>query len=220
MGDVLDKGFINLIDSMGDDLSVVNSAIVSFGKRKDVFSDNDKQLLKYLLENKHSSPLEHVVFTFHVKCPLFIRSQWMRSRTWSFNEISRRYTSENIEFYFPEYFRRQSVDNKQASSGCFTDEEDVFFEEQVKSISEMCLKTYESLLSQGVAREMARMVLPQNLYTEFYGTVNLWNLFHFLELRNHPHAQYEIQVYAKEIENIISRIVPVSYKTWKNLKQS
>lgn len=219
MNKLLDgQGFVTLIDNMGNDLSVVNAARVSFGKRKETFDNNDKTLIKYLLTNKHSSPFEHVMFTFHVKCPLFVRSQWMRHRVWSFNEISRRYTSEDISFYVPCELRKQSTDNKQASEGVFIGNENNQMVNSIHYIVEESKAIYNELLARGVSREMARMVLPQNLYTEFYGTVDLWNLFHFLDLRNHPHAQLEIRVYAEEIEKIIQKIVPASYEAWKNLK--
>lgn len=213
---LLDKGYLELIDHMGNDMSVVEAARVSFlGESKG--EEKDKKLIHYLMKNKHTSPFESVVFKFRVKCPLFIRSQWMRHRTWSYNEISRRYTSENIEFYVPTDWRVQDHNNKQ---GSFLAEQGAQIQStnwdvQVLELLEKSLYLYNSMINSGVAREMARMVLPQNLYTIFYGTVNLNNLFKFLKLRNDSHAQHEIKVYAEAIEQIVQRLVPVSYEAWK-----
>lgn len=216
---VLDKGFIELIAHMGDDNTVVSAARVSYlGESKG--SEQDEKLIKYLLKNRHTSPFEQVEFQFMVKCPLFVRSQWMRHRTWSYNEVSRRYTSEEIDFHVPSEIRRQSDDNKQMSAGVFDPNGSVTESilTAMKNNGDMCNVLYDTLLSVGVAREQARMVLPQSMYTKFYAKVDLHNLFHFLELRNHEHAQPEIRLYAQAIEELIKPIVPVSYKTWKELK--
>ena len=229
---VLDKGFVELVDSMGDDFSVVDAARVSFNK--DImegsrsFSEKDRGLIKYLLENGHTSPFEHVMFKFHVKCPLFIRSQWMRHRTGKYNEISRRYTSEDIDFYIPTELRKQSEDNKQASTdeiikGFFLLNNDktrgvpYAVEEVFTHMAKDSLTTYNFLIENGVAREQARMILPQNMYTRFYFTIDLHNLLHFLEVRNHSHAQYEMRLYAKAIEEIIEDRVPVVMEVWREL---
>lgn len=214
-------GFVYYIDSMGDDTSIIRNARVSYGNdySKDL-TERDKKLIKYLLKNQHTSPLESVNFTFNIKCPLFIARQWMRHRTWSYNEISRRYTSDNLEFYIPKEFRIQSSDNKQMSTGELLDKK--FSEEYSDTIKMFCedsVQIYESMIENGVAREIARGILPQFLYSNFYGTVDLHNLFHFLELRRHPHAQHEIQLYAKAIEDIIKDIVPFTYNTWNDLMQ-
>ncbi len=214
-------GFVYYIDSMGDDISVVRNARVSYGNEySKSLTDRDKKLIKYLLKNKHTSPLESVNFTFNIKCPLFIARQWMRHRTWSYNEVSRRYTSDNLEFYIPKEFRIQSSDNKQMSTGKLLDKEpSEEYSDVIKMFCEDAVQIYESMIESGVAREIARGVLPQFLYTNFYATVDLHNLFHFLELRRHPHAQHEIQLYARAIENIIKDVVPFTYNTWNDLMQ-
>jgi thymidylate synthase (FAD) len=214
-------GFVYYIDSMGDDTSIVRNARVSYGNDySKTLTDRDKKLIEYLLKNKHTSPLESVNFTFNIKCPLFIARQWMRHRTWSYNEISRRYTSDNLEFYIPKEFRIQSSDNKQMSTGeLLNSESSDEYSDVIKMFCEDAVQIYESMIESGVAREIARGVLPQFLYTNFYATVDLHNLFHFLELRRHPHAQHEIQLYAKAIEDIIKEIVPFTYQTWNDLMQ-
>ena len=216
-------GFVKLVDKMGDDLSVVNSARISYNRESSEFSDRDKKLIKYLLKNNHSSPLEHVQFTFNVKVPLYIERQWNRHRSWkyfSFNEVSRRYSSENIEFYVPKEFRLQSEDNKQMSTGQLLEEKRATeFEDTIKMFCEDSLTIYSVMLENKVAREVARGVLCQYMYTNFYATVDLHNLFWFLELRRHPHAQHEIQLYARAIEDIIKDIVPFTYNTWNDLMQ-
>ena len=219
---VLDKGFVELVDRMGNDSSVVSAARVSLNNDGMSFDeDKDFKLISYLLTNKHTSPFEHVIFKFHVKCPLFVRSQWMRHRTWSFNEVSRRYTSDDIDFYTPNELRRQSPSNRQAS----TDEliTEIFPEESVsKSIaimSEHAMQSYLWMLDMGVSREQARMILPQNMYTRFYATVDLHNLLHFLELRNSAHAQFEMRQYAVALENLISKYVPFTLKAWRSLHE-
>lgn len=211
---VLDKGFIELIAHMGDDNTVVSAARVSYlGESKGL--EQDAKLIKYLLKNKHTSPFEQVEFQFMVKCPLFVRSQWMRHRTWSYNEVSRRYTSDEIEFHVPSEIRLQSDDNKQMSAGLM--ENPGLIIDAIKTSALMCYEMYEGMLRLGVAREQARMILPQSMYTKFYAKVDLHNLFHFLELRLHLHAQPEIRLYAQAIEELIKPIVPISYKTWKEL---
>lgn len=212
---VLDKGSIELLQHMGDDNTVVSAARVSYiGESKGL--EKDEQLIKYLLENRHTSPFEHVIFTFKIKCPLFVARQWHRHRTWSYNEISRRYTQENIEFYVPDCFRTQSADDTQSSDGMVLNSRHLLetYANELKTLNTL----YEFFLKNGVCREQARMILPQSLYTTFYGTVDLHNLFHFLGLRNSPHAQYEIRVYAQAIEALIEPVVPVSFKYWKELK--
>jgi thymidylate synthase (FAD) len=212
--ELLDKGFIELIDHMGNDHAITEAARVSFlGESKG--DEKDAQLIDYLMKHKHMTPFESVVLKFRVKAPICIRSQWFRSRTWSFSEISRRFTAKDIEFYIPEKWRLQDTTNTQASKGYLSDKESASWSRVTKHHAEMSLKLYNDMRDEGISREMARMVLPQNLYTMFYGTVNLRNLFHFLELRNDSHAQPEIQVYAEAIEKLIEPIVPVSFKAWK-----
>ena len=191
---VLDKGFVTLVDMMGDDRSAVRAARVSHGK--DISTDEkDRKLIDYLMEHGHLSPFEHITFTFHVKAPIFVVRQWFRHRIgMSPNEISRRYTSKNVnEFYIPDHIRVQDTKNKQSSN--------VYFDEQLKEetlelIEEVYKKSYEAyekLINMGVAREMARIILPVGEYTEFYLTTNARALMHFLDLRASSHAQWEIQ---------------------------
>ena len=205
---VLDgQGWIGLVDQMGTETSIVNAARVSFGKRKDEMDERDAGLVRYLIANHHSSPLEHVVFTFLVHCPLFVRSQWHRHRTWSYNEISRRYTQEDISFYVPGELREQSESDRQASR--VSDKLDqAACRELIRRQNEAAFETYEKLLAAGVCREQARGVLPQNMMTTFWGTVDLSNLIKFLELRDSAHAQAEIREYALAIKQLIKPIVP------------
>ncbi len=201
------QGWVGLIDHLGSEATIVNAARVSFGKLKTEMDDRDVKLLSYLIDNRHTSPLEHVVFTFSVHCPLFIRGQWHRHRTWSYNEISRRYTEIDLEFYHPVELRRQSENNRQAS---FADPEFVRedLKEEIISHNRTSLLLYEKLLAAGVCREQARGVLPQNMMVTFWGTVDLSNLLHFLELRDSEHAQAEIREYAQAIKKLIKPIVP------------
>ncbi|MBO5645447.1 MAG: FAD-dependent thymidylate synthase [Lentisphaeria bacterium] len=205
---VLDgQGWVGLIDSLGTESTIVNAARVSFGKLKNTMDERDVKLLEYLIENRHTSPLEHIVFTFSVHCPLFIRGQWHRHRTWSYNEISRRYTEIDMEFYTPAQLRRQAESNRQAS---YSDPN--FNPAELRSAiddhNKKSLALYEQLLASGVCREQARGVLPQNMMVTFWGTVDLSNLLHFLNLRDSDHAQAEIKEYAQAIKKLIKPIVP------------
>ena len=205
---VLDgQGWVGLIDSLGTESTIVNAARVSFGKLKNTMDERDVKLLEYLIENRHTSPLEHIVFTFSVHCPLFIRGQWHRHRTWSYNEISRRYTEIDMEFYTPAQLRRQAESNRQAS---YSDPD--FNPAELRSAiddhNKKSLALYEQLLASGVCREQARGVRPQNMMVTFWGTVDLSNLLHFLNLRDSDHAQAEIKEYAQAIKKLIKPIVP------------
>lgn len=157
---VLDgQGWVGLVGMMGSETTVVNAARVSFGKFVSEITERDIILMKYLLENRHTSPLEHVAFSFIVHCPLFVRSQWHRHRTWSYNEISRRYTETDIEFYVPPMVRSQSENNRQASEDTMSQEAQAEAREMIKKANEQSLKEYEALLAKGVCREQARGVL-------------------------------------------------------------
>ena len=221
-------GSVEYVQHMGDDLTIVNAARVSFGKQKDKINGRDKKLIKYLITNRHTSTLEHNVITFRFCVPLYVRSQHHRHRTWSYNEISRRYTDENLKFYEPQTFRTQHKSDRQASN----DEEQInpalgtvkktlipastltasqaFINHHLKS-----LDLYNDLLKSGVCREQARGVLPQNLYTEYYGTVNLNNLVKFLDLRIDEHAQWEIRKVAEACRDIAKELWPVSMSHFK-----
>ena len=205
---VLDgQGWVGLIDHLGSESTIVNAARVSFGKLKSSMDERDVKLLEYLIDNRHTSPLEHMVFTFSVHCPLFIRGQWHRHRTWSYNEISRRYTEIDMEFYTPVKLRKQAESNRQAS---FLDEnfDDEALREEIRQQNLKSLELYNHLLDKGVCREQARGVLPQNMMVTFWGTVDLSNLLHFLELRDSEHAQSEIKEYAVAIKQLIKPLIP------------
>ncbi|MBQ8754193.1 MAG: FAD-dependent thymidylate synthase [Lentisphaeria bacterium] len=201
------QGWVGLIDHLGTETTIVNAARVSFGKLKTEMDERDKGLLTYLIDNRHTSPLEHMVFTFSVHCPLFIRGQWHRHRTWSYNEISRRYTEIDMEFYTPVKLRKQAESNRQAS---FLDEnfDDDALREEIRQQNLKSLELYNHLLDKGVCREQARGVLPQNMMVTFWGTVDLSNLLHFLELRDSDHAQSEIKEYAVAIKKLIKPLIP------------
>ncbi len=201
------QGWVGLIDHLGTESTIVNAARVSFGKLKKEMDDRDVALLNYLIANKHTSPLEHVVFTFSVHCPLLVRGQWHRHRTWSYNEISRRYTEIDLEFYTPEHLRRQAESNRQASFAD-PDFEDTELRKLISDSNKNALDLYNKLLDSGVCREQARGVLPQNMMVTFWGTVDLSNLLHFIQLRYSSHAQYEIMEYAKAMLELIRPIVP------------
>ena len=205
---VLDgQGWVGLIDHLGTESTIVNAARVSFGKIKTEMDERDVKLLEYLIANKHTSPLEHMVFTFSIHCPLFVRGQWHRHRTWSYNEISRRYTEIDLECFTPAQLRKQSTNNRQASVAD-PEFDGTALQESIRKHNLDSLALYENLLAAGVCREQARGVLPQNMMVTFWGTVDLSNLLHFLDLRDSEHAQYEIREYAIAIKKLIKPIVP------------
>jgi len=217
------KGFVELVDAVGDDLTVVNSARVSFGKHKASLDDKDKKLIKYLIKHKHTSTLEHCFVTFRIKVPLFVRSQHHRHRTWSYNEISRRYTDFDIQFYEPEAFRTQHKSNRQASNA----EEliDPVIESWQYEASDCItmhhdasLKLFNELIDAGVCREQARGILPQNMYTEYYASANLNNILKFIDLRTHEGAQWEIQEMAKGMLEIITKLYPVTVGAYREIR--
>jgi thymidylate synthase (FAD) len=203
-----DQGWVGLVNTMGSETTIVNAARVSFGKFVEKMSNKDVVLLKYLIENRHTSPMEHVAFSFVIHCPLFVRSQWHRHRTWSYNEISRRYTDVDMEFYVPPTVRGQSNDNRQASIECLDPAIQSAATALMREQNQSSLKAYEALLAQGVCREQARGVLSQNLMTTFWASVDLGNLIHFIDLRDHEGAQWEIRQYAQAIKQLITPIVP------------
>lgn len=215
--DVLDNGFVRLVDSMGSDERIVQAARVSYGDGTKTKRE-DKALIKYLYDNKHTSPFEHVQFTFHVKAPIFIARQWMRHRTASINEISGRYSILQDEFYIPsaEDICVQSKDNKQGRGESVNPSLAREVQEYIKISQECSYEAYQSLLEHGVSREIARMVLPLNIYTQWYWSIDLHNLMHFLRLRLHSHAQLEIRNYAKAIVSLIEPVVPISMEIFKN----
>jgi len=213
-------GKVEYVEHMGSDLTIVNSARVSFGVHKEELDERDIKLIKYLIKHKHTSTLEHNLITFRFKVPLFIRSQHHRHRTWSYNEISRRYTEVGLEFYEPAQFRTQHKSNRQASNDelinpilSSSDRADL----AVKQHHFVSVRLFEELINLGVCREQARGVLPQNLYTEYYGTCNLSNLLKFIDLRSHDGAQWEIQQVAKACLEIAEDLYPVTVAAYKEV---
>ena len=219
-------GSVEYVQHMGEDITVVNSARVSFGKHKDLLDEKDEKLIKYLLRHRHTSTLEHNIVTFRFVVPLFVRSQHHRHRTWSYNEISRRYTEENIRFYEPKEFRTQHKSNRQASNndninpimGYYEDGGPKYADSLIRQHHIGSLNLYNDLMSKGLCREQARGVLPQNMYTEYYGTCNLNNLLKFYELRTHEGAQWEIQKLAHACMDIAKKCWPITIKSYIELK--
>jgi len=203
---ILDQGFIRLVDSMGTDASIVQAARVSYGEGTKG-AEADKKLIHYLLKHDHGTPFEMVTFKWHVKCPIFVARQWQRHRMGSYNEISARYTEMEDQFYIPEQFRMQSVKNKQ-SSDTTTELNHNGLREMVASECGDAYHRYEYLISRGVAREQARMILPVNIYTQFYWCVNARSLMNFIRLRADSHAQWEIQQYASALLKDMGKVVP------------
>jgi len=223
--DVLDKGFVELVDTLGSDLTVVNSARVSFGKRKEEFDNNDRRLVKYLAKYKHFSPFRHIQAQFHIKAPEFVMRQWYKHvvgietssnssiKDHAWNEISGRYVPVE-DYYNPTVFRAQSDDNKQASEG------EAENQSACKHHWDMAMfhakNHYEELLKQGVAKEQARSILPLNQYTEVYWTASFQAVMNFIELRYEKTAQWEIQQYAIALLEIMSLAFPETTKAWKD----
>jgi len=205
------NGFVRLCNHMGDDLAVVRSARVSYDAdwRTGEEDGKDQKLINYLWKNKHTSPFEAVTFTFEVKAPIMVFRQWHRHRTWSYNEVSARYTELDEGFYLPDYkqITTQSTSNKQMRT---TEQHPKAFKHQLemKHSCDAAFRTYKWMLADGVPRELARGILPVFTYSRMFATVNLRNLFHFIQLRDHDHAQYEVRVYAKAMKDLIRPIVP------------
>jgi len=222
---VLDHGSVRLVESMCTDLSIVRSARVSHDAawRTGEDADKDERLIHYLMKHRHTSPFESVIFTFEVKAPIFIFRQWHRHRTWSFNEVSARYSELPAEWYVPalDKIGAQSNSNKQAreleGSGNTTEAQSSRFStwQRYRYACRQSHDAYQGLLQAGWPRELARGVLPVSTYSKMFATVDLHNLFHFLKLRLHEHAQYEIRVYAEAILALIQPIVPLAAAAWR-----
>jgi len=220
---VLDKGFIEVIDSLGNDLTVVNSARVSFGKRKTKFDKSDERLVRYLAKHKHYSPFRHLQVQFHLKAPEFVMRQWYKhvvgiettsnssTKDHAWNEISGRYV-EYDEFYEPTEFRKQSDDNKQASEGLIELQSST--NSLWKNTHDIIVTTYNEMLDRGMAKEQARCILPLTLYTEVYWTASFQAVMNFIELRNEKTAQIEIQDYAKVLLDLMLEVYPMTTKLW------
>lgn len=221
MVQVLDKGFVELEDFMGGDLRVVNAAKVSNGKRSNGIGSAEASLINYLMQHRHGSPFEHSYFTFRVKAPLFVVREWQRHRIGSFNEMSGRYVQFEPEFYSPEEWRVPAASNKQGSKALIRGEDaeqyDWFNMYASNSYDDAVYEAYgryKFLIEHGVAKEMARMVLPLSLYTEFYWTVNARSLMNFLNLRTGQDAQREIRMFALSIEEVFKEKMPITYEAW------
>jgi len=200
------NSFVELIDFMGNDHSILRAARVSTGGVAEKSPKEDRGLIRYLWRNKHSSPFEMATFTFHAKIPMFVATQLNRHRTFSFNYYSQRYSPTIRDYYTPEEFREQGEKNHQGSGPPLKPELNEVLNKSFTEFCEGALKEYDKLIESGVSREMARMVLPENVYTECYFTVDLRNLLHFLELRLHEHAQEEIRSFAKAIYKILKSL--------------
>lgn len=215
-----ETGYVSYIQHMGNDgLTIVNAARASFNVEKEALDERDKKLISYLCKHQHTSVFEHNIMTFKFHVPLFVARQHMRHRTWSYNEVSRRYTKVGIEFYNPSFFRTQHASNRQASNLDKIDPIiksvkgtnytwDTSCSQAVKAHAEQSLKLFDDMIAAGVAKEQARMVLPQNLYTTYWGTVNLSNLWKFYKLRTHEGAQWEIQQVANACIEIAKKYWP------------
>ena len=221
--DVLDKGYIEVVDKLGDDLTPVNAARVSFGGRSDTFEEKDRKLSKFLIKHKHFSPFRHQHVMFIIKAPEFVMRQWYKhvvgiettsahvTKDHAWNEISGRYVPYD-EFYEPTEFRKQSEDNKQASDGLVEDQIKatmMWREAQTKTI-----ETYKELLDMGMAKEQARSILPLTVYTKVWWTASFQSIMNFIELRDEPTSQVEIQEYARALKEIMLDIFPETTNLW------
>ena len=215
---VLNEGYVRLVDHMGSDLSAVRSARVSYDADwREASKQSDTALLRYLVRNKHTSPLESIVFTFEIKAPIFVLRQWHRHRTWAYNEVSARYTALPEEYFVPDQqeITTQHKDNKQMRSDEINSSAN-YIKDKINSINKDAFEVYSNLMSKECPRELARSVLPVGTYSRMFATVNLHNLFHFIKLRLHPHAQKEIQVYAQAMLDLIEPICPILTQAFKD----
>ena len=225
---VLDKGFIEVIDSLGDDLTVVNSARVSFGKRKEVYDKTDERLVRYLAKYKHFSPFRHLQVQFHVKAPEFVMRQWYKhvvgiettsnssAKDHAWNEISGRYVPVS-DYYEPSVWRKQSDDNKQASEGVLDDLQQKRMTDAYNDLMRKVRMTYDKMVEAGMAKEQARIILPLNQYTEVYWTASFQAVMNFIELRNEKTSQIEIQEYAKVMLEQMKEVFPKTTKIWSEV---
>jgi thymidylate synthase (FAD) len=220
---VLDHGFVRVIDYMGNDSAITQAARVSYGKGTKAVT-NDEGLIRYLMRHWHSTPFEMCEVKLHVKLPVFVARQWIRHRTANVNEYSARYSILDREFYIPapEDLAAQSVVNNQGRGEALTGDEAQQVLDYLRDDAARCYDHYQEMISdegkQGLARELARMNLPANIYTQWYWKVDLHNLFHFLRLRADAHAQYEIRVYAEEICKIVADWVPLAYAAFEDYR--
>lgn len=222
--EVLDHGVIRVIDYMGNDAAITQAARVSYGKGTKAVS-NDEGLIRYLMRHWHSTPFEMCEVKLHIKLPVFVARQWIRHRTANVNEYSARYSILDREFYIPDpqHLAAQSTQNNQGRGEMLTGREAQRVLDILKSDSDRAYDHYEQMIAQeddqqGLARELARMNLPANIYTQWYWKVDLHNLFHFLRLRADPHAQWEIRIYAKKICEIVKDWVPMAYGAFEDYR--
>ena len=213
----LDNGFVRLVDSMGGDDAIVQAARVSYGKGTSKVSQ-DRGLIRYLMRHRHTTPFEMVEFKFHCKMPIFVARQWVRHRTANINEYSLRYSEARDDFYIPkkEHIQFQSALNKQGRMGEVSDELKKKVQSYFEEISDRSFKIYSELNQAGVARELARAVLPVNLYTEWYWKNDLHNLLHFVGLRSDSHAQYEIRVFSDAMAESIKAVAPFAWEAYQD----
>jgi thymidylate synthase (FAD) len=213
---VLDHGFVRLDGALADDLSVVNGARVSFARRKTEMDDSDAGLIRFLMRDRHGTPFEHNAFRFHVRCPIFVAREWFRHRVGSFNEFSMRYARATDEFYVP---APEDVRSQVGKPGAYSfepvsDELAETTREELRAVYENAYATYERLVEQGVARELARAALPVGAYTEFFWTVNARSLMNFVSLRAAETAQREIRRYADAVERFLEERMPITYEAF------
>ena len=218
---VLDHGFVRLDEAMASDLSVVNAARVSFARRKETMDESDEGLIRFLMRERHETPFEHNAFRFHVRCPIFVAREWFRHRIGSFNEFSMRYARATDEFYVPE---PEDVRTQVGKPGSYSFEtvEPALAEatrEELQAVYDAAYAAYERLVEQGVARELARCVLPVGAYTEFYWTVNARSLMNFVSLRAAETAQREIRRYADAVERFFAEAMPVTYDAFSQYRR-
>ena len=223
---VLDKGFVEVLGFLGTDLTVANSARVSFGKRKNIYDKSDYRLVRYLAKHKHFSPFRHLVVQLHIKAPEFVMRQAYKhvvgieatssypTKDHAWNEISGRYVPVE-EYYIPEVWRQQSEDNKQASEGALADQEKA--KDKYKTALALIKHYYDELLELGVAKEQARVLLPLAAYTEVYWTASFQAIANFIELRDEPTAQWDIREYANVLKKVMFAIYPKTTEIWANI---
>ena len=213
---VLDHGFVRLDDAMADDLSVVNAARVSFARRREEVDDADAGLIRFLMRDRHGTPFEHNSFRFHIRCPIFVAREWFRHRIGSFNEFSMRYAKATDDFYIPE---AEDVRSQVGKPGAYSFEPvdpelAARTREELQTVYDVAYATYTRLVEEGVARELARSVLPVGAYTEFYWTVNARALMNFVSLRAADTAQHEIRLYAEAVESFLAEQMPITYEAF------
>ena len=215
--DCLDKGFVRLVDSMGGDDAIVQAARVSYGQGTSKVSQ-DRGLIRYLMRHRHTTPFEMVEFKFHCKMPIFVARQWVRHRTANINEYSLRYSEARDEFYIPDSknIQFQSALNKQGRSGVVPENLKNKVLKYFKDISERSFEMYQELNKAGIARELARSILPVNIYTEWYWKNDLHNLLHFIGLRSDSHAQYEIRVYSDAMAKFVKQVAPHAWEAYED----